>query len=389
MKFFKKGERMSPADFAAKLASGDTRESVDAAIALSSDSNELGVSIELLLHQFIEPTAELNAVESVFAELNIPLSPSGEEGAMMLAATSDSFTTNLGLKVLLPILIDNIIRAAQNTVPFENVEDLLASTRNVTGAQLLTDILYDKNTADSYGTFRIAEGGRIPVRTLKTSQGAVQFYKHGSGIEISYEVTRRMSPDVLVPFANRIAFERGQSEMLAAIEILINGDGIKPAAPVETLATFDGVTTGKLRDRAEGFMKWLMAASKAGRPIDTIVVNYDSLFELSFMFPVQNTANVPAVGVGNVGQQAVGMTVSFAKGLSLNLKVVVSAGIGANQILGFRKGETLERLIETGSAVQETETSVRNQMLTYVNTINSGFNIAYGESRRVLTWTPS
>lgn len=375
---------MSAADFKAKLIGKD---SIASGVALSEDAHEAGVSVEILLHQYIEPVAGLNAVESVFAELNIPLSPQGEEGAAMLAASSDSFTTNLGLKTLLPILIDNIIRAAQNTVPFENVEDLLANTRNVTGAQLLTDITYDKNTADSYGTFRIAEGGRIPVRSLKTTSGAVQFFKHGSGIEISYEVSRRLSPDILVPYANRIAFERSQSEALAAVEMLVDGDGVKPAAVTETLQSFDGLATGKLRDRAEGFMKWLMAAAKAGRPIDTVVCNYDSLFELSHMFPVQNVANVPAVGVGAVAKGAVGMKVTFAQGLSLDLKVVVSSGIGANQLLGFRKGETLERLIENGSAIQETETSIRNQMITYVNTLNSGFNLIYGESRRVLTWT--
>lgn len=388
MKFFTKGKKMTAKEFAAKLMSGGN-DSATAGESLAQDAFDSGASIELMIHRHVEAVEGMNPVESVFMECGIPLSPHGEEGNLMLAASSDAFITNNGLKAILPILIDNILRAAINTVPLENVEDLLAQTRNVAGSQLQTDIVYDKNTNDSYGTFRIAEGGRIPVRSLKTSKNAVQFFKHGSGIEISYEFGRRMSPDVLVPYANRIAFERAQSEAQAAVSILVNGTGDNPAAPVDSAQAYDGLATGRLRDRPEAFLKWLIDCAKNGRPVDTVVVNYDTLFELSFMFPVNNGTALAAQGANAIGKQGVGMQVTFAQGLALNITVVLSSVMGENQILGFRKGETLERLIEIGSQIQETERNIRTQMLTYVNSTNSGFNIAYGNSRRILEWTPA
>lgn len=386
---FKEGKRIKAEDLAVALTGEDSKNN---GIKLLKDSATLGMSIEATLLRYVEPLGEganqLNGLEATFQKLNIPLNLSNDEHAhAVFAASTDSFMTSEGLKPLLPVLINNILRAKDNTLNPENVEDLLANTRTVKGNQFTMEVVYDKNTADSYGTSRVAEGARIPVRSLKTTQTGVSFFKHGSGIEVSYEFARRMSPDVLVPMANRVVYERSQSEAAGAVEILIGGDGNKGAATVETLQSFDGAATGKLRNRAEGFIKWLMAAAKARRPIDTLVVGWDSLFELQFMFPVQNVANVPAVGVGNIATGAgIAMNVNLVGGVQLPLKIVLSSTMEPNQILGYRKGETLERLIEQGSQIQETERSILNQTLLYVNTTNSGFSLFYDESRRLLTW---
>lgn len=393
LRFFKLGEKKPAKDVIAALTSTDQGQ--NNALAILHDAKAMGVGVDVLLQMQVAHVGEgrdrLSGLEATFQALDIPLNIQDNAYAhAVFAANTSSFITNPGLKPLLPVLINNILRAQKNAVVLERVEDLIAQTRLVNGSAVNYDIIMDKNTADSYGTFRVSEGAQIPRRTIKTTNTNAVLYKHGSGIEMSYEVARRISPDALVPMANRIAYERSQSEAAGAVETLIDGDGNRGAATTETLQTYDGKATGKLRDRAEGVIKWLMAAAKAGRPIDTLVVNWDTLFELAFMFPVQNTANVGAVGIGGVASTTpITMNVKFAQNLTLPLTVVLSNSIGANQMLGYRVGETMERLIEIGSQIEEQEKSITNQMLIYVNSTNSGFSYAYDQSRRLLTWTPA
>lgn len=393
--FFKDGKKLPVKDVVERLTATDRNTQCVHAKALLQDARTTGFGVAALLHQYTEPLegTGLTGLESIFAALNVPTKlKAGDQTAIAaFAATSSAFVINDGLKPLMPILVDNLLRDKQRTPPLERVEDLLANTRQVKGTELQTGIEFDKTTDDSYAHFVIAETAQIPTRTLKTTSSAVKFLKYGHAIRISYELDRVMSPDILVPMANRIQFERDMGEARAAVNFLINGDGSadKPAAVVDTLVTYDSQATGKLRNRAEGFMKWLVACAKAGRPIDTIVCDYDTLMELSWMFPVQNAQNVPAVGVGALGNQMVGMTVRVAANIAFNITVVVSSAMGANQILGYRVGETLERLIESGSQISETEKSIGNQTILYTNTISSGFNLFYVDSRRVLTWTPA
>ena len=107
------------------------------------------------------------------------------------------------------------------------------------------------------------------------------------------------------------------------------------------------------------------------------------------MFPVTDATGNAAVGLGGVasGTQLAQMNVSIARGINLSLNVVISSQIEPNQILGFRKGETLERLIKSNSQIDEMERAIRSQTILYTHTIISGFTLAYGDSRRLLTWT--
>ena len=394
LKFFENGKKLGATDVLAKLQHSDKGTAIGHAMALLHDANQIGYGIDAALHQMVEPVNGLNGNEAIFQALGVPLNLKDDAASAAFAASSTSFFTNDGLKILLPSLINNLLRAQKTTPIVERVEDLIVQTRMVKSNELQKEIEYDKASNDSYGTFRIAESANIPVRTLKTSQTAVRFYKTGHGIELSYEVAQDMTPDILIPFANRIEFERSQTEHRIALETLINGESTLPGSangPVvsENLDTYDSKTGKSIRARAEGFMKWLIACARAGRPIDTIVVGWDTILDLQFMFPVTDAFGNPAVGVGQVagGSPVMAqMSITLARGVNLNLNVVISSGMEEKQILGYRKNETLERLIKTKSQIDEMERVIRSQTILFTHSLISGFTLAYGESRRLLTW---
>jgi hypothetical protein len=379
-----------------RLTTGSKEEQMGHACALAAQAAQIGTTPELMLMRFVNPHhkdtlgyfpagTQIDGASAVFAMAGVPTKASNQLERLQLAANGDMFTTT-GLKVLLPALIENLTREVSNEVLLEKVSDLVASTRNVTGTELITEIIYDKASGDAYDSFRIPEGANIPVRKLKVSNQGVKFFKSGHGIEYTYETARRIRPEMLLTMVNRQRFERTQAEARAAVEVLIDGDGVNPAATAESLTTYDGKATGRLRDRFEGFIKWLMAAAKAGRPMDTLVVNYDTWFEMAAMFPIQNTQNVPAQGAGALGP-SFGATFRLQNGLNLPFNIVLSSQMPDNAVLGYKKNETLEQLIESGSDITETERSIRSQSIVIVSTINSGFLMHYHESRRLLNWT--
>lgn len=391
MALFNAEGKTSAKDFVTRLsAKGAEGEANGRELLL--EANRAGTDIEgLILHKVSSDINGLtDSVSAVFAHIGMPLSSKDPRAKAMFASGSETFVTSGSLKLLIPVLMDNLVREANNRPMTEDVNNLIASDRKVGGNELITEVVYDKDTKDSYNSWRVAEGGKISVRTIKASQQAVRFYKLGAGIEFTYEAGRRIAIDRFIPFINRQKFERTQAEARYAVHTLLAGDGVHGAAPVETLVDYGATAGTKLRDNSEAFMKWLMEAAKDNRPIDTIVVNYDSLFELGFMFPVyketSNGSPIESVGVQKIAGSTVGLNVSLTSGLSLNIKVEVSSEMPANSVLGYRKDETLERLEEIGSVIQEQESTIRTQTVLIVGTVNVGFAIAYGESRRVLSW---
>src|SRR5690606_22127980 len=101
----------------------------------------------------------------------------------------------------------------------------------MSGVELISTVVDDK--AEDYQTVAaVAELGRFPVKTIRLSEQSVRFYKHGGGYRYSYEFDRRASIETLVPYVNRMDREKEMSKVRAATHILINGDGVNPAAPL-------------------------------------------------------------------------------------------------------------------------------------------------------------
>ena len=212
---------------------------------------------------------------------------------------------------------------------------------------------------------------------------------------MSYEFAGTVTPDVLIPYASRIEFERSRDEHALAVSVLVNGESANPtsingAIKEVDLDVLDGKPATALRDRAEGFLKWIIQQSRAGLQFDTLLVGWDTLMELQLMFPVTNANNTPAVGVGGItgtGTQLATLAVKIANGVNFNLNLVITSQLTGNKLIGFRKAETIERLIKTNSQIAETERMIGNQTILYTNTIISGFTLAYGDTRTLLKWT--
>ena len=380
--------RRAPEAVLAGLLSDNPSESKDAGAKLVRQAKDFGLSMKDFLTLAIDPRQsekpqqfeKLNGFEASLAFLKLPFRDDYANG-IHLQAASDNFQTFPGTRAMFPEVVDQMLKWNNRQDAIEKVEPMVAQTRTINGTELISTAVEDDS--QDRGTHSIAEFGRIPVRTIRTSQSSVGIFKHGSGIRTSYEFERRAALNILTPFASRVARELDISKVKAATLILLNGDGENAAATAENFTTYGGVVVGTtpLSQQYKAFAKWMVNRAKAGTPIDTLVGNLDIYLELLFMFTPTLNARSEIEAVAAKGGPMVNLNLPILGG---NANFVLSSSMPANKILGYSKADTLEELIEAGSTISENQKSIENQSVMYTRTENTGYKIAFGDTRSVL-----
>lgn len=372
------------------LRSSSESASREAAAQLIREAREAQLSMRDFLVLAVDPRqgdhaqlnmqAGLNGYEAALTYLNLPFRTDLEQGVHLQAA-SDTFQKYPGTRALFPEVVDDMLRWKSRQDQLENTAALVGQTRTIAGNELVSTVVEDDSA--ERGTFIVPELANIPVRTVRTSQTSVQMFKHGSAYRTSYEFNRRASLDLLTPFAARVARQLEISKVRAATSVLINGDGVNPAAPVKTLGSYGGDLSGNksLQHNYKPLAKFMMECAKNGTPVDTVVGNFDTFIELFFMFtPTQGMGEraeieaMAARGGPNLILPIMGGTANFA----------LSSSMPANRLLAFNKAETLEELVEAGSTISENDRSINNQSVTYVRSETTGYKLSFGDTRFML-----
>ena len=384
-------KRQAPETVLAGLRDDNPATSLNAAAKLLAAAKDSGLSMQDYLVYAIDPRmsptpakfAGLNGFEATLLELGLPFRDDFEQGVLLQAA-SDTFQTYPGTRAMFPEVIDTMLRWKNRQDNIESTAGLISQSRTVSGNEMISTVVDDDSKERDTAT--IAELGRIPVRTIRTSQTSVGIWKHGSGIRTSYEFERRASINVLIPFAARVARDLELSKVRAATSILLNGDGVNGAAPEVNLssAAIGGTTSESLSTQYKAFAKWLILRAKAGVPVDTVVGNLDAYLELLFMFVPTLSGNRSELEA-MAAQGAPGIDVRIPL-LGGKVKFELSSSMPDGKILGFSKGDTLEELVETGSNIAENERSISNQSVSYYRTENTGYKLVFGDTRQVLNY---
>lgn len=368
---------------------GSRGESVEAGQGLVRAAADYGLNLRDYLTLAIDTRAgdakfgELSGYEAALAHLNLPIRNDLENG-IVLQAASETFQTFPGTRAMFPEVIDDILRFKNRQEQFESVAPMLAQSRTIAGTELISTLVEDDSTERD--SFTVPELARIPVRTIRTSQQTVGMFKHGSAYRTSYEFNRRASLDILTPYAARVARELEKSKVNAAVSVLINGDGVNGAAATAALGSYGGDFTGgkTLQSNYKALAKFLMERAKNGNPVDMLVGNFDTYVELMFMF-------APTIG-GTVADRTQMEALVAAGSPAIQLPIMggavqfaVASSVPANRLIAFNKAETLEELVEAGSSIAENERSILNQAITYVRTEVTGYKLAFGDTRTLLT----
>jgi hypothetical protein len=370
------------------LLSDSATESVMAGERLAKDAKEANMSLDKFLDYAVDlsegEASDLHAkglsgYEMVNLKMGLP-TKNDPRNQVSLAQASETFATKPGSRVLFPYTVDNVLRWNSRMDTMERVEDLIASSRTITGNELVRTVLED--TAEDRKTFRVSEGARIPVRRVKLSNTAVDIFKHASGIEFTYEFERRASLDVITPFAARVERDLQLSKIGSATNIIISGDGVNAAAATLDQATLDPqATDGKIS--YDGILAACAIAAKNHTPIDTIAGDIDAYMQLVKLFGTPATSS--AFAADQMAQKGAPQFLQLSN-IFLPIRFVLNSAVPAGKLLMFNRADTLEEIVESGSRIQEEERAVRSQVITYVKSENTGYGLVYGDTRWVYTY---
>ncbi|WP_353645761.1 hypothetical protein [Mesorhizobium sp. WSM2239] len=378
----------------AALKSENATESATAGRKLLAEAKSFGLGMRDYLNLAIDVRGSeeadkryrdekgyLSGYEAALTVLNLPIRNDFERG-IVLEAASDTFQTFPGARAIFPEVVDDVVKWKYRQEAIENTGALVGSSRTIAGVELISTVVDD--AADDYQVVSaVAELGRFPIKTIRMSEQSVKFYKHGGGYRFSYEFDRRARIDTLVPYVNRMDREKELSKVRAATNILINGDGVNAAAPVVAQSSFvAAATTGKLN--YEALLRWFVARARAGTPVDTVVGNWDAYIDwlLMFAIPTSNNSRTDAENLAASGFQIGGVPI-----LNGHVNFALSSAATDKQLIGMSKGDTLEELIEAGSTIEETDRAITNQSITFTKSENTGYKLAFGDTRSILDYT--
>lgn len=360
---------------------------------LIQDAKAVKLSLPDYLRLAIDPDkgetkgAKLNGFEAALVHLGLPVRDDIDNG-ILLQAAAETFQTYPGTRAMFPPVIDAILQWKYRQDNVESIEPIIAQSRGVDGNEMITTIVDDKD-ADYQQVGVIAEGARIPIRSIRTTEQGVKFYKFGGGFEFTYEFQRRASLDIVTPYAARMQREVEIGEVAVATSLLVNGDGVTGAATVVDATTLAGTLpadgrpvpkTGRIN--WDVFLAWLVSRAKAGVPIDTVVGNWDVYLEWQRMFATPTANGGPSQG--DILRSA-GVDVALRNPrFDFNVNFALSSTAPANKLIGFIKNETVEELVENGSDIEESTRAIENQKVRFVKTENKGYRLVFGDTRSIL-----
>lgn len=391
--------RAPDAVLAALCQRDNARASADAGMQLVNEARSYGIEMRDYLRLAIDPMqAEkpeqyegLNGYEAALKFMNLPIGDDFDNG-VTLDLASDTFQYSPGTRALFPEVVDDLIRSTSRQVDFETLPSLVASSRTINGVEMISTVINDEDAEDYKVMGPVSEFGRFRIGAISTSEKRVKMYKIGGGYRTSYEFQRRSRLDLLTPYAARMMRELELSKVGLATELLVNGDTVNPAANVKAQSSYNGKVAG-VADATNGrisyahLMQWFVERAKAGVPIDTVVGNWDSYIQWLFMFAVPLQGNSGQDRTAAEALAATGFRIGGVPILNGQINFVLSTTAPAGQLIGMRKGETLEQLTEAGSLINESERAIQTQSITYVKSEVSGFRLVFGDTREIYDFT--
>lgn len=279
---------------------------------------------------------------------------------MNTAYTSGGMESN---EWLFPAFVETTIREA---IYADDILSYLCNTTigvdsNIVKSASL-DLLSEKNKR-SVKKMRIAEGADLPTAKISIGEKAINLWKHGRAIEMTYETVRRMRIDLFTKQMGAIVKDITFQNFDAAVDVLVNGDGNANAA--SKIATLDNLAALTGESLASAMIDYWFENHYIANTLTMNKEKFKKLVGMTFDSSLTPGAtarlsfNIPQIGAQTV-------TILCGDVPQIGNKDV---------ILMSNKDMSLIRYEENGSNIQENQSFARNQTNLLTVSENSGYAI--------------
>lgn len=283
--------------------------------------------------------------------------------------------------ILFPEYISKVARMSLLSNQDYDVNMLLSTTRVIaqsTFKELWIDMTpgqgAEQPDLNKYEMGRVGEFGTFPRVQITWAETAKTVYKRGVQIDMSYEFQREATMDILSIVISRIMLSQSRSLFDKAMDKAFTG-----AATVES-DTLDPAATGNIITY-EAWLKWT-----ASFDVYNCSVYYMSLNTAIKVIMMEKPDIDPVAMMATLKQGPVSQNIQIARGLWKDVTIfpLTDTTLPEDYILTFDKQYTLERVIQAGTDIQESERIITQQFESIVISIADEISLIFEDSRFVL-----
>ena len=367
-------------------------------VILSGDMYKLAADQKLSFTQLLErinPTQEgqkLDAFERQLQRFGIVTKSDAANG--IFATTIDGFLhASDGMKfenqplqrdpastILFPEYISKVARVGLLKDTDYDMNQIIGSTRIIQGTTF-KDFWIDQTPGQQgsvdtakYAMGRTTEFGTFPRVKIGWQETAKSLYKRGVQIDMSYEFQREATMDILNMVIDRIMMSQRIDLFKKAMSIAYNGTTAVESDSLDASAT-GGVLT------YEAWLKW--TASFAPYAPDTYYMHINTAIKVIMM----DKPNIDPVSVmASLEQGPITQNIQVARGVWKNVTIWPFSDdtIPEEYILTLDKRYALERIVQAGTDLQETEKIITQQFDSVVISIADEMSKVFTDSIFIL-----
>ncbi len=367
-------------------------------VILSGDMYKLAADQKLSFTQLLErinPTQEgqkLDAFERQLQRFGIVTKSDAANG--IFATTIDGFLhASDGMKfenqplqrdpastILFPEYISKVARVGLLKDTDYDMNQIIGSTRIIQGTTF-KDFWIDQTPGQQgsvdtakYAMGRTTEFGTFPRVKIGWQETAKSLYKRGVQIDMSYEFQREATMDILNMVIDRIMMSQRIDLFKKAMSIAYNGTTAVESDSLDASAT-GGVLT------YEAWLKW--TASFAPYAPDTYYMHINTAIKVIMM----DKPNIDPVSVmASLEQGPITQNIQVARGVWKNVTIWPFSDdtIPEEYILTLDKRYALERIVQAGTDLQETEKIITQQFDSIVISIADEISKVFTDSIFIL-----
>lgn len=340
-----------------------------------------GMTFSQLLER-VNPSVQgdnLDAFERQCKRFGIVLKNIPEKG--IWASSGDLFfqSNQPASRILFPEFLNRVARAT--ILEDYDINWVVANIRPIDSGAFRS--LYIDDTAAQRRKARVGEGGEFPTTKVSWSEQAGAVYKHGIRVMMSYEFVRRSSIPLIQLVLSRILLQNRVDDFADVINVLVNGDDhASPANPATTsnLTTLDpGTAAGTLSYK--GYLKF----GNVFRPyrMNVGIGNIDTILKV-ILCAKPTTDPIQLLSLLQSKQAKLGEGITLVNPAWGIVKLIIHDDVGDDLLIGLDKRYALEKVVEIGADLQETDKLIREQFTEIVLSDCSNLSKIFTAACRIL-----
>lgn len=353
-------------------------------LGLYQDAKREGMTLSLLLQEkarkgelsgeLYDPNAKNSKGQPIDAFKQL-LAAGGIRTKGELAQTGDAFFSDASNRVLFPEFISREYREQERAVlpVFVQLSDLVTNREGISSNAYRVGMISSSND-DELEFGRIAEGAEFPVYTVTHAANAINIYKYGGELRLSYEAIRRAALPMLSRYIGKVARAQVRRKIKQATSVALNGDGNANPAP-------NTATAGAAWTFADLIAMQFNSAT-AGVQTSVIIGDSTEIASVVGNFVLTSDGRPADRSVAFVDN---GGVLPSPLGMTLKLALPGSVLEGSRKLLGVDSADGLVEVYENGSEITESEKLITSQF--NVITISENLGYAKPESQAFRTKT--